>query len=213
MRDKILSLGTILLETVTAGNLLSLIDSQRKRGEKVRVHPNGFLQLSLSPDAGWRDQGLRLHVWTDELVPQKDPSYQIHDHIFDIESYVLCGTLVNTLYYVEENVSGDHVLIEAGVEELKDTQKRVFCRLKEVQTVHEGERYSISGHEFHTSHASTPFTATLMAKSNVENFRKPHVLFLADYDAKAMILTRSIDQELGWRMIKCAEEEILKRYG
>jgi len=207
-----LDLDDILLEKLTARSLLDIIEYQRKNEEVVKLHPNGFIQLSLSPNTDWRSKGLRLHIWTDRITPQKELRSQIHDHIFDIESHILCGKLINTLYNVKQNDLGEYVLIDAGIENLKSTNKRVSCNVKEIKTINEGEKYSINGYEFHTSSAPDPLTVTVMSKINIDNSRLPNVLFPANYSPKELEITRSIDQKFAWKIIDLAQEAISKRY-
>lgn len=86
-------------------------------GKNPRVHPNGFVQLDLAEVAGgWHEshqQGhsgaaLRLHIWNppDHELPHQETVNEIHDHVFDMRSHVVRGTLEQRLYHLI--VGGDN---------------------------------------------------------------------------------------------------------
>src|SRR5579859_4023793 len=65
----------------------------RANNRRPRLHPNGFIQLDLAKDAS-----VRLHVWPAVPLPAQKTRHPIHDHVFDMESTILCGHLRNVLY-------------------------------------------------------------------------------------------------------------------
>lgn len=66
-------------------------DFLRKLGEKPRVHPNGFVQLDITPKK-------RLHIWGHPDIPKQKVAMPIHDHVYGFRSLVLGGRLVNINY-------------------------------------------------------------------------------------------------------------------
>lgn len=192
-------------KNISTSELLHLIDFQRKSGESVKLHPNGFLQLSLSPGIGWREEGLRFHVWADGL-PQKP--YQIHNHIFDIRSQVLIGNLKNTFYDIKEDQSGDFVLIEADIRNITSSNRFAKCIEKNSHVTRQGEEYSLDKDEFHTSTPESPLVATVMRKFNVNNSVKPIVIFPKNFTEEDLHVSRDVDQKFAWSIIDKVLEQI-----
>lgn len=80
------------------------------KGENPRIHPNGFIQLDLEPQEsgdwtqthhrGHSGASLRLHIWNPPgvVLPRQKTVNEIHDHVFDMKSHVIFGTLEQQLY-------------------------------------------------------------------------------------------------------------------
>lgn len=58
------------------------------REHTPRFHGNGFIQLPLP-------SGRRMHVWDPEMVPIPHHNATIHNHVWDLQSRILHGTLVH----------------------------------------------------------------------------------------------------------------------
>ena len=176
------------------------------------MHPYGFLQLSLSERA-WRDSGDRLHLWSDDLPQMKRPEFQVHDHIYGVRSQVLLGILRDTQYMVANDQQGEYLLFKAAAGKLLNTGQKVTCTKRKVSYFGAGEQYSVVKGDFHSSESLTPLTATLFHKYDADLSRSPSVLGSAYY-GKTEILSddRTFDQELAWRVIDTALDEIKKRY-
>lgn len=96
--------------TLTIDDAREFTAAAREREAQPRVHPNGFIQLDLKPpaderwhegkQAGHSGADLRLHVWNPPgiVLPHQDTVNEIHDHVFDMFSTVVRGTLVQSLY-------------------------------------------------------------------------------------------------------------------
>lgn len=83
------------------------VDVAQELGNQPRVHPNGFIQLDLEPvgetwekKRGHSGANRRLHIWNPPgiTLPHQDTVNEIHDHVFDMKSTVVRGTLVQQLY-------------------------------------------------------------------------------------------------------------------
>jgi len=64
------------------------LEDARAAGAAPRLHPNGFIQVDLSPD-------LRAHVWPETSLPTADPYCPIHDHTYGFFSLVARGSVRN----------------------------------------------------------------------------------------------------------------------
>lgn len=97
--------------TLTLIDVRDEVAEARASGAQPRVHPNGFIQLDLLVEPGeesWADskkQGhsggsRRLHIWNPPGIelPHQDTDNEIHDHVFDMQSTVVRGRLMQSLY-------------------------------------------------------------------------------------------------------------------
>jgi hypothetical protein len=90
-------------------------------GGNPRIHPNGFIQLDLDPVAdSWHDSHQkghsgakrRLHIWNPPGIelPHQGTVNEVHDHVFDMHSNVIKGTLWQCLYIFD--LEGDAEIAE-----------------------------------------------------------------------------------------------------
>jgi hypothetical protein len=101
------------------------IDPERLPGRVVR-HPLEFICVPL-----WREGklGLCLHVWP---WHESKTSPVVHAHSWDLWSYVVCGTIVNDVMSVRDDVEGGefglHVVTSRGrVDAFQETGRLVAC--------------------------------------------------------------------------------------
>lgn len=69
------------------GEVVGLINLAIEDGNTPVVHPNGFIQLKLS-------DGRRMHFW-DPSIPRQKVATPIHDHIFDMHSLIVAGSILH----------------------------------------------------------------------------------------------------------------------
>jgi hypothetical protein len=69
------------------------VDWLRRAGARPRLHPNGFVQLNLLGEGGGGSPA-RLHVFPWPLLrPSEESNTPCHDHIFDMHSEVILGSV------------------------------------------------------------------------------------------------------------------------
>lgn len=194
-------------------NISKLVETiEAKRGTEVRMHPYGFLQLSLSEGA-WRDSGYRLHVWSDELPQMRRPEFQVHDHIYGVRSQILLGALRDIQYIVEEDAQGEYLLFTAAAGRLLNTKQKVSCTKRRVSYFAAGKQYSVVKGDYHSSESLTPVTATLFQKMDADLDMSPSVVGPVYYEKTELLSDdRTFDQHLAWRVIDKTLEEIKKKY-
>ncbi len=194
-------------------NMSTLVETiEARRGAEVRLHPYGFLQLSLSEGA-WRDSGYRLHVWSDELPPMKRPEFQVHDHIYGVRSQILLGVLRDIQYIVEEDAQGEYLLFTAAAGKLVNTKQKVSCTKRRVSYFSADDNYSVPKGDFHSSESLTPLTVTLFQKIDADLSMSPNVVGPAYYEKTELLSDdRAFDQKSAWRVVSIALEEMKKKY-
>ena len=64
------------------------LETLRAAGAVPRLHPNGFIQVDLTPDT-------RAHVWPKKKLPTANPYCPIHDHTYGFSSLVVDGSVRN----------------------------------------------------------------------------------------------------------------------
>lgn len=74
-------------------NALPTLEALRASGATPHYFGLGFIQLKLN-------EAERLHFWVPEWPTIPGAEHELHDHRYDFESTVLCGTLVHELYAV-----------------------------------------------------------------------------------------------------------------
>jgi hypothetical protein len=190
---------------------LSTLELARSTGKRPRLHPNGFIQLDLN-------EYTRLHVWPDEKLPAQKTRHTVHDHVFDMVSVVLRGTMHNHVYHWSENKSGkyaahraDDVIITTGLNNHKRVEDTVLRPTGEVgdlvelhtDIVTEGNTYYLPAFYLHDSEADG-LTATLMTKTRVYKDRAPLVAVPRDVEPDNDFRRETIGQEPLWSWIEKA---------
>jgi hypothetical protein len=172
-----------------------LADEARDCGAHPRVHPNGFIQLDLihPDDAGveatsaeWNEtkkrghsgSRLRLHIWNPPGfdLPHQETVNEIHDHVFDMLSSVVRGTLVQQLYILEVGMPVEartHEIYRAVYDKTSSSRLEplgVYGYLSRARNfpIKEGEAYSQQAFTLHDSEAYG-VVVTLMEKLAVHD--------------------------------------------
>lgn len=114
-------------------------------------HPLGFLCLPLER-AG--EQGVCVHVWTDQLAQATPTTTTMHSHSWDLVSFVLYGTLCNEVLDVtdsrpESTCQVFEVDSGPGGDELRRTGRLVGHRTATKQLHRRGQVYSLPAGVFH----------------------------------------------------------------
>src|SRR5690606_29307754 len=78
--------------------------------EYVKRHPLGFSVVQLKSGT----ESLRLHLWRGAEISQ--PGFEIHDHTFELESYVIDGRLRHRTYEAVPDPAGDFAVYDIRYE-------------------------------------------------------------------------------------------------
>jgi len=166
--------GEALRESVL-GELLAAV---AERPPAATWHPTGFIVLELLRD----DEGaLRLHLWPEGERKRGRPCWPVHDHIWDLRSRVLCGSVSSHDYEVHDDVEGSSMLYAveyaAGSSScMRRSERRVSARARVPRRMEAGQRYSVTAGVFHASRVEPGgFAATLVA-TEIGSRARPWVL-------------------------------------
>lgn len=65
-------------------------------------HPLGFIHCKIAES---NLDTFRLHIWPIDILPEFSQAHKIHDHLFNVESLVLVGSILCEEYIFLENLS------------------------------------------------------------------------------------------------------------
>jgi hypothetical protein len=132
-------------------------------------HPLGFLHVNVGNFEG---QGLRLHIWAAEFNFPVRPLWPIHNHTFDVVSYVSAGIISNVMYEVENadaRAATNRVYFVEytnNTSTLRATKDLVrIVNMNESTTVR-GEIYRVHRGRFHASTSKAGFSCTVVCTVN-----------------------------------------------
>lgn len=131
-------------------------------------HPLGFIVLK---PHGNHEQ-LRLHIWPSGERHHANPCWPIHDHVWDMQSFVLCGSLTNHVVAPIFDLEGSHQIyrvryFDACTSALEAEGAAVSLRELDEKVIHASEFYSVPRDVFHrTTVDAQTLTATLVTTSN-----------------------------------------------
>jgi hypothetical protein len=159
------------------------------RGAQPRVHPNGFIQLDLEAptDERWHEgkgagtsgADLRLHIWNprDHALPHQGTVNEIHDHVFDMKSAVVRGTLtqrvfefvVGAMISQSARANPTHELYRAVYDKQSSSRLEslgVIGNLRKIQEfpVYAGQDYKQPAFTLHDTVEGDELVVTLMRK-------------------------------------------------
>lgn len=193
----------IALRAVEVEELVRVVDELRASRREIKLHPGGFIQLSLASDPAWRVDGMRLHVWSAGL-PQRDPRLGIHEHPFEMTSRILLGEIENLDFEVRARSQDDtasHVALEARHSELLPTGQRFAVSCVGRRILRSGDLYRVPKGQFHCSILASPLAVTLIVRSSIDAHHDPRVLAPAGYCEDEVLGSRSVDQDTAWNLI------------
>ncbi|ENU35231.1 MULTISPECIES: hypothetical protein [Acinetobacter] len=129
---------------------------------KITTHPLGFYCCRISTGAS---SDIRLHFWDKNLLSQE--SFTIHTHLFDLESYILYGSLKNTIFeYSKENkglrCSVYQTSYNGNQSIIKDQETLSFLFIDSETIYNAGDTYSLKSHQAHKSELISPYAISLM---------------------------------------------------
>lgn len=190
-------------------------------GKNPRVHPNGFIQLDIeNVEDGWHEShkeghsgaNLRLHIWNPPgiVLPRQDSVHEIHDHVFEMKSTILRGTLRQQLYEFKigslEHDFTTHQLYRAVYSKNSDSRLEplgVYGVIEQwmTQVVREGDCYTQPASTFHDTETPGSLVVTVMEKTAIKA-KQAHVLVPKDTEPdNDFDRASAVQPELLWEAI------------
>lgn len=177
----------------------------RDTGVRVISQPLGFYRIFITArDA--LSPGIMLHAWLDDTQPRQSDFVDIHSHTFEMTSRVLVGELVNEIYQVIPDRSGDYKKVNVfhdGVNSKRVvSDELVRAELISSERVRENQKYSFGSKIFHCTTIKKYPTITLMRKTNMISDNAINII-RADYNENEIgeYFMPSVDQDLIWEKI------------
>ena len=91
-------------------------------------HPLGFIMGTLITE---KEMRLRIHIWSKKYSKPQEPYWNIHTHIFHLKSWIISGSILNTLYEIEEVNESENCIYEVHYNDnksiLKKSNKLIGC--------------------------------------------------------------------------------------
>jgi hypothetical protein len=139
---------------------------------KLRYHPLGFIYARIHEFSN--NETFRIHMWNNQSKIQ-EPIMNIHNHFYDVNSYVLCGMVFNELYEVTNDNHPTHSVysgsyIDDKTRVLSKTEMNKNLAIIERQIISEGSLYSIVKKEIHSGgNVNDELTITIVFSENPGN--------------------------------------------
>lgn len=148
-------------------------------------HPLGFIKSKIMDVA---NRQIRLHIWPRDEKKFQHPQWMIHDHIFNLNSWVLKGEVLNTLYDITQSEDYDHclysVLYDGEKSILKKTNVNVKVSESSRNVIKDGGKYNIPAKTLHSTISVYPATSITVCETfNISN-ENPLVVGEIDGDEK-----------------------------
>jgi hypothetical protein len=167
------------------GRMKDLLDSS------TRLHPLGFFYAIEELD---ENVTLRYHLWPkDWSVPRDQVGGEIHDHIFELNSIILAGTLRHQTFDFLPSGQGEHEIVRVAYtqdgSQLARSGERGELKVVSDETYHPGTVYRVPAGTIHRADASeTPAATLVLAVKNNNNNDTPRVLIEYDHSMPAKFI-------------------------
>jgi hypothetical protein len=129
---------------------------------QVRLHPLNFVAITVNDQAG---NGLRLHLW-DQRFRFGQKGFEIHDHRFDLHSYVVGGEMEQTIYQSLLSPEGRHEAFNVDYRSdgswLSASGRVANLEVIKRETFRKGEHYHLKHGVLHSLVARSRSAATLV---------------------------------------------------
>lgn len=191
MREKIIAelnqhktIGEIL---PIVKNIFNLILDNGEWTNEFFLHPLGFYYCRLLTNA---ENQVRIHIWEPDYPKKLD--LFIHDHFYELCSWVLCGKILDYSYSVEPaEGESEHTMFVSSYQKDKNVRTltktndfRVVKRIAE-RIIQKGQKYIIPKGTFHSNEIlfeEADLTVTFVFTYDHNANQSPNVIGLSKND-------------------------------
>lgn len=160
-----------------AGLDIGGFDLSRLDPPRLTRHPLGFYVAKIALVGV---DVLRLHIWRAGDWFPSDPAWPVHDHMFDLESVVVLGRVLNSVYEVTDSEHGDGQLYSVEYSDRGSvrirTERRVTCRKVSEDSIAAVQKYRVGAGTFHSTAPSPNCSAVTIARTTRISDRPPLVV-------------------------------------
>ncbi|MFC1560570.1 hypothetical protein ACFL3W_01350 [Pseudomonadota bacterium] len=153
-----------------------LIQMAINQAQGFTWHPLGFVMSQLSEN---EEKKIRLHLWPEDRSKAQEPFWAIHDHLFNLNSWLISGSIKNIEYETIDE-SNEYCLYEARYVNNSSQLIRLDKFVGIVQTkttlVEKGDYYEINAGVFHQSASVGSSTAVTVCETSKKLNRHPWVI-------------------------------------
>lgn len=147
---------------------------------EARQHPYGFTVVTLGTMPGRRRVVYRLHIWPTGFALPGSAELMIHDHVYDIQSHILTGQIVQH-EYVESELGAEFAsyrgLYDGPHSVLKRKPGTVRVVETAVSTFETGHTYTLPAGALHTAKVDpSNLTSTILRTEYREGEDDPVIL-------------------------------------
>lgn len=177
-------------------------------------HPIGFILIKLEESS---ECVIRLHIWPAILKNPQSTNNPIHDHVYEIESTIMCGKIGCTNYQIEHdsddksNLKLSTVTYTEDGSTLHQTDEHVLISKTNIRWYKEGETYHIERGKFHESIISeNELTCTLVKNRNFDETKKPRVIYNSSSTNQKTNIREKVDPNIVLSELLRVKENILQ---
>ena len=148
---------------------------------KFYLHPLGFIYSRLYSS---ENEQLRIHIWLKNYKRKED--FYIHDHYYDLSSWILLGDIKDLLYDITvKNSNGEFIIYEGSYNENENYRylkpSNSFCNILKIEERYftKGDKYFIEKSKYHSNEIifkNSDYACTLVLTQNPNKIHSPKVL-------------------------------------
>jgi hypothetical protein len=152
-----------------------IVQIGKEVGAKFNWHPLGFIICKLSEEG---EKTIRLHIWPNNSNRVQEPAWLIHDHLFDLKSWVLSGKIENTEYEIT-NDNPNFSVYQASYDKEKSilhrTDQKLSIKVKHKTIINTGGIYQVSSGVLHQSVSLSKATSLTICET-INKFDKSPII-------------------------------------
>ncbi|WCT11553.1 hypothetical protein [Mucilaginibacter jinjuensis] len=179
--------------------------------QKMYYHPLSFCYSVLHKFPN--NETIRLHIWNTQIYDIKPP-LDIHDHYYKVNSFVICGCIINQLYQVNETANNSEMNLfeggysKSGDRELIKTTKEYEVIANKYETYCMGEIYTIEHDEVHSGGSVDHKIAATLVYTEQPLDRPPLVFGRKDLPDTLMYNLQPVSNDICYQLLLGVNHEI-----
>ena len=142
-------------------------------------HPLGFIHVKLLAPSP--TESFRLHLWPAELKHKEEQADKIHDHLFNVSSKVVAGSVKNVKYKFKPDKDGDHRILRVhygqAKSELYESGLTGFLHKIESRTYEAPAAYYVPRFELHETVPSCLANSLTLVRTDSAAAYEPQAVF------------------------------------